>query len=382
MKIPFNKEYYTKNELKYIKDVISNKQHSQGDGYYTDLISNLLEKKLKTNKIFMTTSGTHALELAVSLIDLKANDEVIMPSYTFPSTANAVLNFGGIPVFAEIEKKTLNIDPKDLEKKITNKTKAIIPIHYAGIAAEMDKIMKIAQKYNLYVIEDAAQAVNSKYKDKYLGTIGHFGCFSFHSSKNYICGEGGALLINSDDMEVIEKASIIREKGTNRRSFMKGEVDKYTWVAKGSSYLPSEILMAFLYAQLEKIDEIRKKRKIIFSRYKNELSKYLNFDFLSSVANIPTNRVANYNSFYLIFKEHTYRQVVMNELNNNNIDATFHYIPLHLSKMGKMLGYSQGDLPLTESLAENILRLPLYTGMKEKEVNYVIESLKNIFKEL
>ncbi|MFW5795432.1 MAG: dTDP-4-amino-4,6-dideoxygalactose transaminase, partial [Bacillota bacterium] len=237
MNIPFNKIYLNGKEKEYINDALK-RGHLSGDGFYTELVSSFLEKKLSLNKVFMTTSGTHALEMAVQLIDLKKNDEVIMPSFTFTSTANAVLQNGAKVVFAEIKADTLNLDPEMIEKKISEKSKAIIVVHYAGIGCDMDKIMKIADKYNLYVIEDAAHAVNAKYKNKYLGSIGHFGCFSFHSTKNYTSGEGGALIINEKDSSLIKKAEIIREKGTNRSDFLRGNIDKYTWVNKGSSYLP------------------------------------------------------------------------------------------------------------------------------------------------
>lgn len=382
MEVPFNKEYYTGQEKEYINDIIENKNHTRGDGYYTKKVSDLLEEKFSVYKIFMTTSGTHALELATSLTDLKPGEEVIIPSYTFPSTANAVLRNGGIPVFADIKPNTLNIDPKDILNKISNKTKAIMPIHYAGIAAEMDKIKEIAKEFNLSIIEDAAQAVNSKYKDDYLGTIGDFGCFSFHSTKNYISGEGGALLINNEDKELIKKAAIIREKGTNRFSFLKGEVDKYTWVEEGSSYLPSDLLMAFLYAQLKKMDEIKNMRKKIFNTYQKELKNIKKYSWVKSITEIPQKCKINYNSFYIIFNENKIKDRVIELLKEKKITATFHYIPLHISKMGRKLGYKKGDLPVTEKIADNIMRLPLYTQMTEKEVNYVIKSIKDIFEEL
>lgn len=382
MEVPFNREYYTGQEDIYIKDVIKNQRHTKGDGYYTEQVSALLEDKLDTNKVFMTTSGTHALELSTAIIDLEPYSEVIMPSFTFPSTANAVLNSQAKPIFVEIEGETLNIDPQDIKAKITKNTKAIMPIHYAGIAANMDQIIKIARKHNLTIIEDAAQAVNSKYKGKYLGTIGKLGCFSFHSTKNYISGEGGALLINQDDPKLIERASILREKGTNRSSFLRGEVDKYSWVDRGSSYLPSDLLMAFLYAQLEKMDEIKNLREKIYMRYLDEFNVFLEYDFITSMSNLTKDREINFNSFYFIFNGKQYRDRAIRELKKRNITAAFHYIPLHISKMGKKIGYNKGDLPFTENIAENIMRLPLYTDMTEQELNYVVKNVKEIFREL
>ncbi|HKL42262.1 MAG TPA: dTDP-4-amino-4,6-dideoxygalactose transaminase [Clostridia bacterium] len=382
MEVPFNREYYTGQEIYHIKDVMKSRRHTKGDGYYTEQVSALLEDKFNVRKVFMTTSGTHALELSTALIDLKPYSEVIMPSFTFPSTANAVLNSQAEPIFVEIEGETLNIDPQDIKAKITKNTKAIMPIHYAGIAANMDQIIKIARKHNLTIIEDAAQAVNSKYKGKYLGTIGKLGCFSFHSTKNYISGEGGALLINQDDPKLIERASILREKGTNRSSFLRGEVDKYSWVDRGSSYLPSDLLMAFLYAQLEKMDEIKNLREKIYMRYLDEFNVFLEYDFITSMSGLTKDREINFNSFYFIFNGKQYRDRAIRELKKRNITAAFHYIPLHISKMGKKIGYNKGDLPFTENIAENIMRLPLYTDMTEQELNYVVKNVKEIFREL
>lgn len=260
MQIPFNRPYLTGNELRYMEDVLNSLSeggHISGDGKYTKLVQDFFQSKFGARKALMTTSCTSALELATRLLDLKPGDEVIVPSYTFSSTVNPILIAGAKPVFADIQEDTLNIDPAGISKKITKKTRAIYPVHYGGVSCAMDEIMEIAQEHNLNVVEDAAQGVNAKYKGKYLGTIGDFGCYSFHETKNYVCGEGGALLINSDDPKIIERAEIIREKGTNRSKFHRGEVDKYTWVDIGSSYLPSDLLAAFLYAQLEKLDEIQ-----------------------------------------------------------------------------------------------------------------------------
>ncbi len=381
MEIPFNKIYYTGNEQKYVRDVL-NRRHLAGDGYYTEYVSRLLKEKFNIKEVLMTTSGTHALEMAAALTGISPGDEVIMPSFTFPSTANAVIKRGAEPVFAEIKKETLNIDPRDIEEKITVSTKAIIVVHYAGVGCEMGKIRDIAQREELLIIEDAAQAVNAKYKDKYLGTWGDIGCFSFHESKNYICGEGGALLLNSENEKFYRKAEIIREKGTNRVDFMRGEIDKYTWVAEGSSYLPSDLLMALLRAQLEAMDEIKSRRKIIYDYYFNHLQKYLSEDFLAGISNIPPACEPNYHIFYLIFKDNETREKVRNKLQKKGISAYFHYIPLHNSPMGKKLGYKTGDLSLTEWISGSLLRLPLYTGMTAEEMKYIINAIEEIFEEL
>jgi dTDP-4-amino-4,6-dideoxygalactose transaminase len=262
-KIDFHKIYLSGKERKYIEDAL-NKGSISGDGFYTKKVSKFLEEKFDLIKVLMTTSATHALEMAAQLIDLKEGDEVIMPSFSFSSTANAVIKTGAKPVFAEVKLNSFNLDPADFESKITTRTKAVIPVHYAGISCEMKEIKKIAKKNNIYIIEDAAHAVNSFYQGKAAGSMGDFGCYSFHGSKNFVSGEGGAIIINSDQHKLIEKAEIIREKGTNRSSFLRGEIDKYNWVGKGSSYLPSDILMALLLAQLEQIDYITKQRKQIF----------------------------------------------------------------------------------------------------------------------
>ncbi|MEA4825489.1 MAG: dTDP-4-amino-4,6-dideoxygalactose transaminase [Clostridium sp.] len=388
MNIPYNKLYFSGKEIEYIKDAME-RQSLSGDGYYTNLVTSSLEKNFNINKVLMTTSATHALEIALMLIDLKPGDEVIMPSFTFPSTANAVMLQGGKPIFAEIKKETLNIDPEDIKNRITPRTKAIIPVHYAGISCDMDEIMSIANRHNLYVIEDAAQGVDSKYKDKFLGTIGHIGCFSFHATKNYISGEGGALAINSEKLSgdsplssLINKAEIIRQKGTNRHRFIRGEIDKYSWVDVGSSYLPSDILMAILYAQLEEIDEIRNKREIIYYYYAEKLSKHLDRGIIDSISYIPPYCSSNYHLFYVIFHSETIKNAVVYKLKQRGITALTHFVPLHSSPMGAKLGYSPSDFKKTDKLANCLLRLPLYTSMTLEEASYVIESLEEIIKEL
>lgn len=381
MKIPFNKLYLSGNEAKYVNDAI-NHFYINGDGYYTKLVSSFLEESFNIKKILMTTSATHALEMAAILIGLSPGDEVIMPSFTFPSTANAVMLHGGRPVFAEIKKNTLNIDPLDIETKITNKTKAIIPVHYAGISCEMDKIMNIATKHNLYVIEDAAQGINSKYKNKFLGSIGHIGCYSFHGTKNYVSGEGGAIAINTEDNQLIERSEIIRQKGTNRNKFLRGEVDKYSWVDIGSSYCPSDILMALLYGQLENLDYIKSKRKSIHEYYSQALKAFIGKGLLKHMTFIPEDCDSNYHLFYLIFDNENIRDKVMYKLKALGINSAIHFLPLHSSVMGNKLGYSPKDLPITENTGKCLLRLPMYTDMTDEEIKYVLENLTSILKEL
>lgn len=380
-KIAFNKLYLTGREEKYISDALA-KGSVSGDGYYTKKVSLFLEKTFNLNKVLMTTSGTHALEMASFLVGFEEGAEVIMPSFTFSSTANAVLKAGAKPVFAEIKANTFNLDPLDFENKITAKTKAVIPVHYGGISCEMQQIKKIARANNIYIIEDAAQAVNSFYQKKALGGIGDLGCYSFHGTKNFVSGEGGALIINSEDQSLIKKAEIMREKGTNRSQFLRGEIEKYNWVQAGSSYLPSDILMAFLLAQLEEIETITARREKIFHYYSQELRKFLEEDFLDAIPEFPAAKKSNYHIYYLKFKNQRIRDFVLQELNLAGIKATFHFQPLHSSPMGKKLGYQKSDLPITEAAASSILRLPIYPDLSFSNLKYIMKSLKKIFKEL
>jgi dTDP-4-amino-4,6-dideoxygalactose transaminase len=348
-----------------------------GDGYYTQRVCNLLGEKFGAKRALLTTSCTSALEIATHLLDLHADDEVILPSFTFVSTANPIVLAGAAPIFAEINEKTMNIDLEDIERKITPKTRAIYPVHYGGIACPMDDIMKIAGDHDLKVVEDAAQGVNAKYDNRYLGTIGDFGCYSFHETKNYTCGEGGALLVNNDDLEMLERAEIIREKGTNRKKFFRGEVDKYTWVDIGSSYLPSDILAAILYSQLENLDNIQTSRMSVWQQYYNNL-KPLESDGLFKLPYVPNYASHNAHIFYIVFNSSSIRDYMIMKLKEKGISSSFHYLPLHTSPMGKKLGYKQGDLPITERLSDGLLRLPLYAGMRDEEVDYVLAVFKNI----
>lgn len=380
MKIPYNKIYYSGKEIEYIKDGLE-KEQINADGHYTKLVSEFLQDKFNIEKILMTTSGTHALEMASMLIGLNSHDEVIMPSFTFPSTANAVMIHGAKPVFADVKNDILNIDPIDIEAKITKKTKAIIPVHYGGIGCEMDVIMDIAKRHNLYVIEDAAQGVNARYKGKYLGSWGDIGCYSFHGTKNFISGEGGAIAINTTDRDLIKKAEIIRQKGTNREEFMRGEVDKYSWVDIGSSYGPSDILMAILYAQIEQMDLIKAKRKLINDFYCENLNQYVNAGKIKSITCIPKVCDSNYHLYYLIFHNQENRDKMIEKLNKKGISAVIHFVPLHSSSMGRKLGYEPHDLPVTENVSRCLMRLPMYTNMTNDQMDYVIETIDNIFKE-
>lgn len=382
MKIRFYKPYIAGNELKYIQDIIENQRPSSGDNHYTKLVHEFLEKKYKSRKALLTTSCTTALEMAIRLCDLEKGDEVIVPSFTFSSTVNAILVSGEFrAVFADIDKETLNIDPEDIERKITKKTKVIMVVHYAGVAADMGKIMKIARKYKLMVIEDAAQCIEAKYKNKYLGTIGDFGCLSFHDTKNITCGEGGALFINTKNKKILDRAEIFREKGTNRTKFIKGIVDKYTWVDIGSSSLPSDILAAYLLAQLEKVEDITEKRLYIWNYYFSSLKKYASKGIIS-LPKIPNYAKPNGHIFYIIFKSKKDRNFVLNYCKTNEVGAVFHYIPLHSSPKGTQLGNKASDLKYTDKLSNALLRLPLYADMTKEELGYVVDIVTQAISQL
>lgn len=371
MKIPFNKPLVFGNEISNIKQALENHILS-GDGKFTRKCNEIMEKNFNAKKVMLTTSCTHALEMASILIDLQPGDEVICPSYTFVSTVNSFILRGAKPVFVDIREDTLNIDEKLIEEKITDKTRAIFPVHYGGVSCEMAKINEIAQGNNLLVVEDAAQGVNAKYKNKYLGTIGDLGTYSFHESKNYICGEGGALIVNNE--KYMERAEIIREKGTNRSKFFRGEVDKYTWVDIGSSYLPADILAAFLYEQLINMDTIKNKRKEIFDYYYENL-KDLELKDKFRLPIIPKECETNYHIFYILLTSERERDRLLKQLKKRGIHSVFHYIPLHTSPMGTKFGYKEGDLPNTEDLSKRILRLPFYYDLTQNEQKYVINTL-------
>jgi dTDP-4-amino-4,6-dideoxygalactose transaminase len=374
-KIPFNKPFVTGKEIEYIANAIAG-GNIAADGYFTRNSARLLEERFGILKVLMTPSCTAALEMAVMLCDIKPGDEVIMPSFTFVSTANAVVRAGAKPVFVDMRADTLNIDERLIEEKITPKTRAILPVHYAAVCCEMDRIMSIAEKHKLLVVEDAAQGVNAFYNGRALGSIGHLGAYSFHDTKNYICGEGGALCINSP--EFVERAEIIREKGTNRSQFFRGEVDKYTWVDVGSSYVPAEIACAFLLAQLEAMDEITARRREVYQFYLENLAPLEERELLT-VPKPPTNCQTNYHMFYVLFGDGKTRDDAMAHLKQNGISAVFHYVPLHTSRMGEKFGYREGDLPLTEDLSARLLRLPFYPDITWDEQMRVVRCLSEFF---
>ena len=375
--IPFNKPNVIKNELRYIQEAIDNAKLS-GDGQFTKKCQSFLEAKFSIKKALLTHSCTAAIEMAAILANIKSGDEVIMPSFTFVSTANPFLLRGAVPVFIDIKPSDLNIDENLIETAITKKTKAIVPVHYAGVACEMEKIMKIAKENSFIVIEDAAQAVNAKYKNRALGTIGHLGTYSFHDTKNFISGEGGALCIN--DEKLIERAEIIREKGTNRAKFLKGEIDKYTWVDIGSSFLPSELTAAFLFGQLENMDTINKKRLNLYSRYKEQLLDLENQGLirLPQINSIESQH--NGHMFYIICESEKIRDNLIFFLKSKNIQSVFHYIPLHSSPAGKKYGKFYGSMMHTDKLSRRLIRLPMYLQLSLTEVDIVANRIKEFFK--
>ncbi len=378
MKIRFNQAFYTQKTIPYILDAFQEK-HVSGDGKYSKLCHSWLQERFNCQKALLTHSCTGALEMSAILADIGQGDEVIMPSYTFVSTANAFVLRGAKPVFVDIRPDTLNIDENLLEQAITNRTKAIIPVHYAGVACEMDMIMKIAKKYNLLVIEDAAQAFGSEYKNKALGTIGDIGSLSFHETKNIMSGEGGAILIN--DQKFNEDAEIIREKGTNRSKFFRGNVDKYTWVNIGSSYLPSDIIAAYLYSAFEVAEEVTAKRLEIWNKYYEIFVEYEKRGIIKCPT-IPQYCKHNGHIFYLIFTDLETRTAFIQHLKQNEILATFHYIPLHSAPAGIKFGRFIGDMKVTNMISDNLVRIPLFYDLDNDSCNYVIEKVTDFLKRL
>lgn len=373
--IHFNIPPYIGTEIEYIKKAIENKKIC-GDGDYTKYCSQWLEQNTGSRKVLLTTSCTHATEMAALLLDIEKDDEVIMPSYTFVSTADAFVLRGAKVVFVDIRPDTMNIDENLIEAAITDKTKAIVPVHYAGVACEMDKIMQIASKYNLAVVEDAAQGVMASYKGKALGSIGDYGCFSFHETKNYSMGEGGALLIQSPDK--IEKAEIIREKGTDRSKFYRGQIDKYTWVDFGSSYLPSELNAAYLYAQLEVADQINTARIRNWDLYYS-LLKELQEEGKIELPVIPKGCKHNAHMFYLKCKNLQERTRLIQYLKEQEIQAVFHYIPLHTSPAGQKYGRFCGNDRYTTKESKRLVRLPMYYQLQEEMVIEIVDKIKNFY---
>lgn len=373
--INFNEPPVTGNEIKHIAQAIENKKLC-GDGEFTKKCSDWFEEKTKSLKVLMTTSCTHALELAAILAEITVGDEVIMPSYTFVSTADAFVLRGAKVIFVDIRPDTMNIDETKIEAAITAKTKAIVPVHYAGVSCEMDVINDIAKRHNLVVIEDAAQGVMSYYNGQALGSISEFGCYSFHETKNYSMGEGGALLVNNEGD--VQRAEIVREKGTNRSQFFRGQVDKYTWVDVGSSYLPSELNVAFLWGQLEKAQEIFDARMSVWNQYNDGL-KELQDKRVIELPHIPDNCEHNAHMFYIKTKDIEERGRLIKHLKENEILATFHYIPLHSAPAGLKYGEFHGEDEYTTVESERLLRLPLYYGLDSKAVDKVIKSVKEFY---
>ena len=372
MPIPFNRPTNVGNELEYIQQAIQS-SHLAGDGSFTKKSHAILEQAMNVPKALLTTSCTHALEMSALLLDLKNGDEVIVPSFTFVSTVNAFALRGAKAVFADIRPDTLNLDESKLEALITPRTRAIVVVHYAGVGCEMDAIMEIANRHNIPVIEDNAHGLFGKYKGRDLGTFGVMATQSFHETKNLTSGEGGALLIN--DKKYFEDAEVLREKGTNRSRFFRGQVDKYTWVNLGSSYLPSEILAAHLLAQLEKREEIQSARKRIWETYYKELADWAEENHVQ-MPFVPAHCEQTYHMFYMLFPNLEARTKAIAHLKERGVQAVFHYLPLHLSPMGEKYGGKEGDCPVTEQISDQLIRLPFFTNMTEDEQKTVIAALK------
>lgn len=376
--IPFNKASITSKEIEYVTDALQNGK-SSGDGTYTVKVYEKFRELLGIEHMLLTTSGTTALEMASLLIDLDPGDEVIVPSFTFSSTANAFMLRRAKPVFCDVRKDTMNIDESKIEELITPKTKAIYTVDYAGVPAEADTILEIAKRHHLFVIEDAAQAVGSTYKGRQAGTLGDFGCFSFHETKNYSMGEGGGLVLG--DVKFLDRAEIIREKGTNRRQVLRGMVDKYTWYDIGSSFLPSDVLAAMLYAQLERYDEIMTKRKRVWNIYQQEMSRLEKQGHLTCPI-IPQDVDHNGHMYNIILPTGDIRDYLVDELKKREIYAYICYVPLHSAPYGKRMGYLPESCPVTEDYGKRVLRLPLYADMTEKDACCVCDAVSEILESI
>lgn len=370
--ILFNRPYMTGAEIGYVEDA-KLRNMLAGDGYFTKQCHRWLESNVGSKKALLTHSCTAALEMAALLINIQPGDEVIMPSYTFVSTANAFVLRGGVPVFVDIRADSLNIDEAKIEAAITERTRAIVPVHYAGVACEMDSIMSVAKRHSLRVIEDAAQGVMATYKGAPLGGIGDLGAFSFHETKNIISGEGGALLVNSDEYAI--EAEIIREKGTDRSRFFRGEVDKYTWQSVGSSFLPGELIAAFLWAQLEQAAKITEQRRQVWQNY-YQLAESLEFEGLLQRPHIPNGCEHNGHIFYVLLAEGVDRRRVLEEMKRGGVHALFHYVPLHSSPGGQRFGRVHGEMKNTDLVSERVVRLPVWVGISELDQRRVIDSLR------
>ncbi len=375
--IDFNVPPYLGTEMKYVEEAVARNHKICGDGPFTHRCNEWLEKKTGTAKALLTTSCTHATELAALLSDIKEGDEVIMPSYTFVSTADAFVLRGAVPVFVDIRPDTMNLDETKIEAAVTERTRAIAPVHYAGVSCEMDKIMEVAEKYGLTVIEDAAQGILSTYKGKALGTIGDYGCFSFHETKNYSMGEGGALLIR--DKRNVERAEIIREKGTNRAKFFRGQIDKYTWVDAGSSYLPGDMNAAYLMAQFDRADEVFEDRMRSWKLYE-DLLKPLADQGKIELPYIPDHCTHNAHMFYIKARDLEERTALIQYLKEHDIQAVFHYIPLHSAPAGERFGRFHGEDVYTTKESERLARLPMYYGLKEEQVRYIADKVTEFYR--
>ena len=372
LRVDFNRPITVGNEFEYMRQAIEN-VHISGDGPFTKKCHELLERELGVPKALLTTSCTHALEMSAILLDIQPGDEVIIPDFTFVSTVNAFVLRGATPRFIDVRPDTLNLDESKLEALITHSTRAILPVHYAGVACEMDSIMEIANRCNIAVIEDNAHGLFGRYKGKYLGTFGSMASQSFHETKNFTSGEGGALLIN--DPELVERAEIIREKGTNRSRFFRGQVDKYTWVDIGSSYLPSDMLAAFLLAQLEQREKIQLHRKQVWEIYAAGLKTWASAHDVR-LPHVPDHCEQAYHMFYLLLPTLELRQKLINYLRERGIYSVFHYLPLHLSDMGQKFGGREGDCPLSERVSDQLIRLPFHNALTTSEQEIVIESIR------
>lgn len=369
--IPFNKPYLTGSEMRYMAEAVES-GHISGDGAFTKKVHALLQESLGVPKVLLTTSCTHALEMAAILLDIQPGDEVIVPSFTFVTTINAFVLRGAKPVFVDIRPDTLNLDETKLLSAISTRTKAIVPVHYAGVSCEMDAIMDIANRYNIPVVEDNAHALYSTYKGRFTGTFGALATQSFHETKNFTAGEGGALLIN--DPALAERAEIIREKGTNRSRFFRGQVDKYTWVDIGSSYLPSDMLAAFLLAQLEARDSIQGKRQVIWEYYDTHLQDWSRTHGVT-LPTVPAHTGQSFHMYYLLLPSLSVRTALIDHLKARDILSVFHYLPLHLSDMGVRFGGQPGDCPVTEDVSDRLLRLPFYNSLTQDEQDRVLAGL-------
>jgi len=372
--IVLSKPWFTEAESRLVGEALAGRV--SGDGPFCRKVEGRLSERLRGGRVLLTTSCTHALELALMALGVGPGQEVVCPSFTFVSTANAILRVGATPVFAEIEDRSLGLDPSDVQKALTPRTAAILPVHYAGVAPDMDALRGLADQRGLKLVEDAAQGLGASFRGQPLGTLGDAGCFSFHETKNITCGEGGALVIR--DPAVAARAEIIREKGTNRSAFLRGEVDKYTWVAEGSSYILSDLLAAVLDAQLDKFDEIQARRSRVAASYRRELTPWAERSGVRLVPDDEEERVGNHHLFYLLFPSGEARDAALLALKAEGVMATFHYVPLHSSPFGRSLGNGARDLPVTDRVARTLLRLPLHPLLTETEVARVVAVVRGL----